>query len=150
MRKFRWIPLLLIALLLIGCGGKEQKAIGADDVVLTVGGEPVYAVVYRYHLNERVGIIRDYGLDDYETYLSYVSNPSINYLYAYYDTRTEEGMKALSEDVLTEVALEAAAIDAAYMVPATAGATSASAICMFFPFLFVKNGGKTQKGRTSP
>ena len=112
MRTFRWIPLLLIVLLLIGCGGKEQKAIGADDVVLTVGDEPVYAVVYRYHLNERVGIIRDYGLDDYETYLSYVSNPSINYLYAYYDTRTAEGMKALSEDVLTEVALEAAAIDA--------------------------------------
>ena len=107
------IALLLIALLLpIGCGGKEQKTIASDDVVLTVGDEPVYAVVYRYHLNDRVGIIREHGLDDYGTYLSYVSNPNVNYLYAYYDTRTEEGMKALSEDVLTEVALEAAAIDA--------------------------------------
>lgn len=119
MRKRCWIPLLLAALLLLACGKTEQESapepkmtIGADDVAVTVGAEPVYAVVYRYHLAERVQIIRNYGLDDYETYLSYVSNPNVNYLYAYYDTRTEEGMKGLSEDVLTEVALEAAAIDA--------------------------------------
>ena len=113
MRKIRWILLLLAAMLLpVGCGGKEQKTIGADDVVLTVGSEPVYAVVYRYHLLDRYGAIRSNGLDDYETYLSYVSNPNINYLYAYYDTRTEEGRNALAEDVLTELALEAAAIDA--------------------------------------
>ena len=119
MRKFRWIPLLLAALLLLACGKTEQESapqpqmtIGPDDVVLKVGDEPVYAVVYRYHLNDRLNTIRQYGLDDYETYLSYVSNPNINYLYAYYDTRTEEGMKAVSEDVLNELALEAAAIDA--------------------------------------
>jgi len=113
MRKIRWIPLLLIALLLlIGCGGKEQKTIGADDVVLTVGDEPVYAVIYRYCVNDRLNMIRQHGLDDHDTYLSYVSSPNINYLYAYYDTRTEEGIRALSEDVLTELALEAAAIDA--------------------------------------
>lgn len=113
MRKIRWIPLLLIALLLlIGCGGKEQKTIGADDVVLTVGSEPVYAAVYRYHLKERYDAIRTHELYDYDRYLSYVSSPNVSYLYAYYDTRTEEGKKALSEDVLTELALEAAAIDA--------------------------------------
>ena len=119
MRNIRWIPLLLAALLLLACGKTEQESapqpqmtIGPDDVVLKVGDEPVYAVVYRYHLNDRLNTIRQYGLDDYETYLSYVSNPNINYLYAYYDTRTEEGMKAVSEDVLNELALEAAAIDA--------------------------------------
>jgi hypothetical protein len=112
MRKIRWIPLLIALFLLIGCGGKEQKTIGADDVVLTVGSEPVYAAVYRYHLKERYDAIRTHELYDYDRYLSYVSNPNVSYLYAYYDTRTEEGKKALSEDVLTELALEAAAIDA--------------------------------------
>ena len=124
MRKIRLLPLLLAALLLLaGCRQPEntqeapqtepeQPAIGADDVVLTVGDEPVYAVVYRYYLNDRVNTIREHGLYDRETYLSYVSNPNINYLYAYYDTRTEEGLKALSEDILNELALEAAAIDA--------------------------------------
>ena len=89
-----------------------QSAFGADDVVLTVGDEPVYAAAYRYHLNERYQTIREYGLDDHEAYLSYVSNPNINYVYAHYDTRTDEGMKAPAEDVLTELSLEAAAIDA--------------------------------------
>ncbi len=124
MRKIRLIPLLLAALLLLaGCRQPEntpeapqtepeKPVIGADDVVLTVGDEPVYAAVYRYYLNDRVNTIREHGLYDRETYLSYVSNPSINYLYAYYDTRTEEGMRALSEDLLNELALEAAAIDA--------------------------------------
>ena len=124
MRKFRWIPLLLAGLLLFaGCAKQgntsgepvsepETPTIGADDVVMTVGAEPVYTVVYRYHLNDRINTIRQHGIDDYETYLQYVSNPNINYLYAYYDTRTEEGLKALSEDVLNELALEAAAIDA--------------------------------------
>ena len=124
MRKIRLLPLLLAALLLLaGCrqpentqeapqNEPEQPAISADDVVLTVGDEPVYAVVYRYYLNDRVNTIREHGLYDREAYLSYVSNPNINYLYAYYDTRTEEGLKALSEDILNELALEAAAIDA--------------------------------------
>ena len=120
MRAFRLIPLLLAILFLIACAKtaapdtaqKPADPIGADDVVMTVGDEPVYAVVYRYHLNERYGTIREHGLDDHDTYLQYVSNPGINYLYAYYDTRTEAGMKALSEDVLKELALEAAAIDA--------------------------------------
>ena len=122
MRKIRLIPLLLAALLLFACGKTEQPVQpeapeeayvpGADDVVLTVGDEPVYASVYRYHLNDRYGIIREHELYDREKYLSYVSNPNINYLYAYYDTRTEEGMNALCEDVLHELALEAAAIDA--------------------------------------
>ncbi len=124
MRRIRLIPLLLAALLLFACGKTEQPAeepasegaseitFGADDVVLTVGDEPVYASVYRYHLNERFQTIRRYGLDDHEIYLSYVSNPAINYLYSYYDTRTDEGMQALAEDVLNELSLEAAAIDA--------------------------------------
>jgi len=121
MRTFRWIPLLLAGLLLLtGCakqGNNSEKpdetpALDADEVVLTIGSEPVYAVVYRYYLNDRLNVIRSNGLDDHDTYLSYVSNPNINYLYAYYDTRTEEGIRALSEDVLTELALEAAAIDA--------------------------------------
>ncbi len=121
MRTFRWIPLLLAGLLLFaGCAKQgntsekpdETPAIGADEVVLTVGDESVYAVVYRYCVNDRLNTIRQHGLDDHDTYLSYVSNPNINYLYAYYDTRTEEGIRALSEDVLTELALEAAAIDA--------------------------------------
>ena len=122
MRKIRLIPLLLAALLLFACGKTEQPVQpetpeeayipGADDVVLTVGDEPVYASVYRYHLNDRYGIIREHELYDREKYLSYVSNPNINYPYAYYDTRTEEGMNALCEDVLRELALEAAAIDA--------------------------------------
>ncbi len=132
MRKLCLIPLLLAALLLLaGCGQPENTPeeaqpsetaapqdtpegpqLGADDVVLTVGDEPVYAVVYRYYLNDRYGTIREHGLYEYDKYLSYVSSPSINYLYAYYDTRTEEGLQALSEDILTELALEAAAIDA--------------------------------------
>lgn len=134
MRKLRLIPLLLAALLLFaGCkttapsaetpiASPETQAtvkpetkenpIGPDDVVLTVGDEPVYACVYRYHLNDRYRIISEHGLDDYQKYLEYVSNPSINYLYSYCDTRTEEGIEALSKDVLRELALEAAAIDA--------------------------------------
>lgn len=111
MRTFRLIPLLLAALLLLAGCGKKQETIGTDDVVLTVGDEPVYAVVYRYHLNDRQNIIREHGLDDYATYLRYVSDPGVNYPYDYYDTRTEEGRKALSEDVLAELALEAAMID---------------------------------------
>lgn len=120
MRRIRLISLLAI-LFLFACGKTvapenaltpETPDIGPDDVVLTVGDEPVYASVYRYHLNDRYGIIKANGLDDRDKYLEYVSNPSINYLYAYYDTRTGEGMQALAEDVLREVALEAAAIDA--------------------------------------
>ncbi len=131
MRRFRLIPLLLAAVLLLaGCKTPtdapepqpteapepqpevKESPVGPDDVVLTVGDEPVYACVYRYHLNDRYRIIQEYGLDDHQKYLEYVSNPSINYLYDYYDTRTEEGKKALSEDVLHELALEASAIDA--------------------------------------
>ena len=117
MRKNRCILLLLAALLLLACGKTTQTeatvpGVGADDVVLTVGNEPVYAVVFRYYLLDRYNTIQKNGLDNYETYLSYVSNPNINYLYAYYDTRTEEGRNALAEDILTELALEAAAIDA--------------------------------------
>lgn len=120
--KPRILSALLCLLLLcaFGCGKTEQAAeqakkieIGPDDVVLTVGDEPVYAVVYRYHLNERLQTIRDRKLYDYETYLSYVANPNISYVYAYYDTRTEEGMDKLCEDVLNELALQAAAIDTA-------------------------------------
>lgn len=110
--------LCLLFLAAMGCGKAEpaQPAaveIGPDDVVMTVGDEPVYAVVYRYYLNERYGIIQQHGLDDYETYLSYVANPNINYVYAYYDTRTAEGMQKLCEDVLKERGLESAAIYAA-------------------------------------
>ena len=124
MRRIRLIPLLLAALLLFACGKTEQPAekpasagaseitFGADDVVLTVGDEPVYASVYRYHLNERFQTIRRYGLDDHEIYLSYVSNPAINYLYSYYDTRTDEGMQALAEDVLDELSLEKSGVSA--------------------------------------
>ena len=122
MRKFRFIPLLLAVLFLLACGKGEQQenaqqpsetqTIGADDVLMTVGDEPVYAVVYRYYLNDRYGIIREHGLDDREKYLEYVSSPNINYMYAYFDTRTEEGMQALADAVLTEIALETAAIDA--------------------------------------
>ena len=128
MCKIRWIPLLLAALLLLaGCRQPEntpeeaqpsettapaEAQFSADDIVLTVGNEPVYAVVYRYYLNDRYQAIQKHELYDHEKYLSYVSNPNINYLYAYYDTRTEEGVQALSEDILTELALEAAAIDA--------------------------------------
>lgn len=118
MRNRRLLSLLLAVLLLAACGKTAQPepektpAIGADDVVLTVGDEPVYAVVYRYYLNDRYGIIKEHGLDEREKYLEYVSNPNVNYLYAYYDTRTEEGMQSLAEDVLKELALEAAAIDA--------------------------------------
>ena len=125
MRRIRLIPLLLAALLLFACGGTaalepaqtpepaqtSECPVGPDDVVMTVGGEPVYASVYRYHLMDRYSTIKAHGLDDHDKYMEYVSNPSINYLYAYWDTRTEEGMKALSEDVLKELALGAAAID---------------------------------------
>ncbi len=116
--KTRIFAALLCLLLLgaIGCGKTEQTkqtGIGPDDVVMTVGDEPVYAVVYRYHLNERYQTIRDHKLYDRNTYLRYVADPNINYLYAYYDTRTEEGMNKLCEDVLNELALEVAAIDTA-------------------------------------
>ncbi len=128
MRTIRILPLLL-CLLLLACSANTQKtdeaaptanaeqgmddtAISADDVVLTVGSEPVYAVVYRYHLAERLRAIEQHGLYDREKYLAYVSNPNFSYVYAYYDTHTEEGMRALASDVLTELALEAAAIDA--------------------------------------
>ncbi len=113
MKRIRVLAVLLTAILLFGCAGKQKtQAIGADDVVLTVGSEPVYAVVYRYHLNDRLRAIEEHGLYERETYLSYVSDPGISYVYAYYDTRTEEGMDALKADVLNELALEAAAIDA--------------------------------------
>lgn len=115
MRKVRFLPLLLAALLLFACAKPEQgrsSAIGPDDVALTVGEQPVYAVVYRYTLSERLRTIEEHALYEQETYLSYVSNPNISYVYAYYDTRTDEGKKALAEDVLNELALEAAALDA--------------------------------------
>ncbi len=128
MRKLRLITLLLAALLLFaGCrtpveapepqsteAPAQQSAspVGPDDVALTVGDEPVYACVYRYYLNDRYRIIQENELYDRTHYLSYVSNPNISYPYAYYDTRTEEGVKTLSEDVLKELALEAAALDA--------------------------------------
>lgn len=131
MRRIRLIPLLLAMLLLFACGGDAAQKnaqspentqtsddaqtvecpVGPDDVVLTAGSEPVYASVYRFYLNDRYSTIKEHGLDDHDTYLSYVSNPNINYLYAYYDTRTEEGMKALCEDVLMELARAAAALD---------------------------------------
>ena len=83
---------------------EKECPVGPDDVVLTVGDEPVYACVYRYHLNDRYRIIQMYQLYDRDAYLSYVSNPGINYLYSFYDTRTEEGMNALCEDILHELA----------------------------------------------
>ncbi|MBQ1820071.1 MAG: hypothetical protein II117_00575 [Clostridia bacterium] len=121
MRVIRILPLFLCLLLLFACGAapageaeqeKNGAAISADDVILTVGSEPVYAVVYRYHLAERLRTIEEHGLYDREKYLSYVANPNVTYLYVYYDTHTEEGARALADDVLTELALEAAAIDA--------------------------------------
>lgn len=120
MKRLRIFCAILCVLLLaaFGCGKTEQQqeasvSIGPDDVVMTVGDEPVYAVVYRYHLNERYQTIQDHKLYEYETYLSYVANPNISYVYAYYDTRTDEGMNSLCEDVLRELGLEAAAIYAA-------------------------------------
>ncbi len=114
MPKTRLLCALFAALLLLcGCAGsaKETPAIDADDVVLTVGDTPVYAVTYRYYLNDRLRTIRENGLDDRETYLTFVSDQAAGYAYEYYDTRTEAGMDALCEAVLTELALEAAAYD---------------------------------------
>jgi hypothetical protein len=123
MAKRRLLCALLAALLLLcGCAnaatGPEKTqteqpaaAIGPDDVVATVGDTPVYAVVYRYYINDRIRIIRENGLDDRETYLKFISGPSTGYAYGYYDTRTEAGMDALCADVLNELALEAAAYD---------------------------------------
>lgn len=113
--KIRLLSILAALLLLCCCSGaaseEKMSAIDADDVVLTVGDTPVYAVVYRYYLNDRLRTIRDNGLDDRETYLAFVSNPNVPYGYAYYDTRTEAGMDAFCADILNELALEAAAYD---------------------------------------
>ncbi|MBR0508135.1 MAG: hypothetical protein IJJ86_05955 [Clostridia bacterium] len=122
MQKLRLLCALLAALLLFcGCGNAANEpdepkteppaAIGADDVVLTVGDTPVYAVVYRYYLNDRLRTIRENGLDERETYLKFVSGLNTAYGYGYYDTRTEAGMDALCADVLNELAVEAAAYD---------------------------------------
>ena len=116
MRRIQILPLLLAALLLFACGSPVQDGtshgIGQDDVVVTVGSESVNAIVYRYQLAERLRTIKEHGLDDRDVYLSYIANPNISYVYAYYDTRTEEGVRALAEDLCNELALEAAAIDA--------------------------------------
>ena len=118
--------LLLCAALLLACGCKKQEeeitenepgseAVVIDDnsVVLTVGDVPVYATTYRYQVQARYNTIQKNNLYDRDTYLSYVVNPSVYYPYPYYDTRTEEGIAALEEGVLNELALEAASIYAA-------------------------------------
>lgn len=112
------ILLLLCAALLAasGCGKgreRETQTIEADTAVLTVGDVPVYALTYRYQLSARYDAIQKSNLFDRDTYLSFVVSPTVYYPYPYYDTRTEEGMKALCEDVLSELALEAASIYAA-------------------------------------
>ena len=117
MRKIRtWMILLLCAALLLslfGCGSQEEPTFDENIAVMLVGDVPVSAVTYRYHLNERYDGIEKNKLYDWDVYLSYFVNPTIYYPYAYYDTRTEEGMKKLREDVLNELALESAAIYAA-------------------------------------
>lgn len=85
----------------------------ADAAVLTVGDVPVSALVYRYQLNGRYDVIQKNNLYDWETYLSYVVNPSIYYPYPYRDTRTAEGMQGLCDDVLKALSYEAASIYAA-------------------------------------
>lgn len=85
----------------------------ANAVVLTVGDVPVYATTYRYQLRSRYDTIQRNNLYLWETYLTYVVNPSVYYPYPYYDTRTEEGIQALCEDVLAELGLEAATLYAA-------------------------------------
>ena len=117
MRTIRngFIVLLCAALLLaaFGCQRQEAQPSGEDAAILTVGDVPVYALTYRYQLNARYDMIEKNELYNYDTYLAYVVNPSVYYPYPYRDTHTEEGIKALGEDVLSELTLEAASIYAA-------------------------------------
>ncbi len=110
------IAVLLCAAMLfafIGCGKQNEPAIDADAAVLTVGDVPVYATVYRHHLEERLAAIEKNNLYDRETYLAYIVNPSVYYPYPYRDTRTAEGIDGLCKDVLKSLALESASIYAA-------------------------------------
>ena len=78
------IAVLLCAAMLfafIGCGKQNEPAIDADAAVLTVGDVPVYATVYRHHLEERLAAIEKNNLYDRETYLAYIVNPSVYYPY---------------------------------------------------------------------
>ncbi len=115
MRQIRTgIAVLLCAAMLfafVGC--RKQDGSATDAAVMTVGDVPVYAATYRYQLTARYNMIEKNGLYDRDTYLSYVVNPSIAYPYPYRDTRTEEGMQGLCEDVLKALAYEAASIYAA-------------------------------------
>ena len=105
------IVLLLCAALLAAFGCRKQEEPKTEDTaVLTVGDEPVDTLTYRYQLQTRFNAIRKNNLYDWNTYLTFVVNPSVYYPYPYRDTRTEEGLKALCEDVLAELALEAASI----------------------------------------
>ena len=109
------LVLLCCALLLaaFGCKRQDANAIGDDTAILTVGTVPVYALTYRYQLSARYDTIEKNKLYDYDTYLAYVVNPGMYYPYPYRDTHTEDGLKALGEDILSELALEAASIFAA-------------------------------------
>ena len=110
------IAVLLCAAMLfavIGCKKESAQTLDGDSVVLTVGDVPVYALTYRHHLKERLDVIEKNNLYDWQTYLSYVVNPSISYPYPYRDTRTEEGIDGLCEDVLKSLSYEAASIYAA-------------------------------------
>ena len=114
MRAIRsWMIVLLCVALAAAIGCRTQTPNTDGDAVLTVGGVPVDPLVYRYQLSARYDAIQKNNLFDWNTYLSYTVNPSVYYPYPYRDTRTEEGMKALCEDVLSELALEAASICAA-------------------------------------
>lgn len=117
MRKIRiCIAALLCAAIFFtvtGCKKQDAQSIDADTTVLSVGGVPVYAQTYRHHLNERLDVIERNKLYDWETYLSYVVNPSVPYSYPYRDTRTAEGIDGLCADVLKSLAYEAASIYAA-------------------------------------
>lgn len=117
MRKIRiCIAALLCAAIFFtvtGCKKQDAQSIDVDTTVLSVGGVPVYAQTYRHHLNERLDVIERNKLYDWETYLSYVVNPSVPYSYPYRDTRTSEGIDGLCADVLKSLAYEAASIYAA-------------------------------------
>ena len=119
MRTIRTFTAALLCLLLLAvfaCKKQEETptdatpTFDADAAVLTVGDVPVYATVYRYTLTGRYNVIQKNNLYDWDTYLSYVVNPSIYYPYPYRDTRTAEGLKGLCEDVLKALSYEAASI----------------------------------------
>ena len=119
MRTIRTFTAALLCLLLLAafaCKKQEETptdatpTFDADAAVLTVGDVPVYATVYRYTLTGRYNVIQKNNLYDWDTYLSYVVNPSIYYPYPYRDTRTAEGLQGLCEDVLKALSYEAASI----------------------------------------